>query len=84
MHKFIDLTNIPPLRYTEVVVYNVNYGELERYINKITGKTLEIPQILECSNYTCHNFDVSPTQACIYGKEKIEAFLFGDAKNIPT
>lgn len=79
------MSNKATLKCTEEIVFKVNYGDLERYIKELTGKDIEIPEILECGNDTDHDITVGdrafPIMEC--DKKKAEAFLFGDAKDIP-
>jgi hypothetical protein len=84
--KMLDLTHIKPLKCEKKVSCKVNYRDLEDYIKSITGKRLEIPAILECGNDTSHDFDLGdhPEWLDKEEREEAEAFLFGDAKDIPT
>ena len=52
---------------------------------QLTGKQIEIPCILECSNDTKHEIEVGyhPDWLLASDKKKAEDFLFGDAKDIP-
>jgi len=82
----VDLTLIKPLVCEKKVSCKVQYHALEDYIQSITGKRLEIPMILECGNDTDHDFDLGdhPEWLSAKDKEEAEAFLFGDAKDIPV
>ena len=64
------------------VVFKVNYSDLERYIQKVTGKRIEIPAILECENDTVHEVEVGriPEWFDKGDQKKTEDFLFGSAK----
>ena len=79
-------TNVTPLKCKKEVVIKVEYSDLEQYIDSITGKYLEIPPILECGNSTVHSFLVEDNPKWLSEKDKknMEAFLFGDATDIPT
>lgn len=79
-------TNVTPLKCEKEVVIKVDYSDLERYIKSITGKYLEIPPILECGNDTVHDFSVGDHPEWLDEEDKndMEAFLFGDATDIPT
>lgn len=77
-------TNKATLKCTEEIVFKVDYGDLERYIQELTGKSIEIPAILECGNDTDHDITVGDHPEWLSAKDKKEAedFLFGDAKDI--
>ncbi len=81
-----DLTNLKPLKCQTKTVIKVGYSDLERYIKDISGKNVEIPCVLECGNDTDHEIDVGshPEWLSAADKKTAEAFLFGDAKSIPT
>jgi hypothetical protein len=63
-------------------VFHVDYGDMERYIKKITGKNIEIGVLLESGNDTSHEFNVDQSGDRLFGDDQAdaEAFLFGDKK----
>ena len=77
-------TNVTPLKVKPTMVNKVDYKELERYIRDVTGKTIFIPEILECTNGTDHEITVGdhPEWLDKEEKEHVEKFLFGDGKYI--
>ncbi len=79
-------TATPVLKCEEEIVFKVGYSDLERYIQQLTGKRIEIPAILECGNDTDHDIEVGhhPDWMDEEDKKEAEAFLFGDAKDVPT
>lgn len=77
-------TKTATLKCKEEIVFKVDYGDLEDYIKQLTGKSIEIPAILECGNDTDHDIEVGdhPEWLSESNKKEAEAFLFGDAKGV--
>lgn len=86
MSHLVDLTTIKPLKCEKKVSCKVDYGDLEDYIKAISGKNLEVAMILECGNDTSHDFDLGDHPEWLSAKDKAEAeaFLFGEADDIPV
>jgi len=76
----------PILKCKKKTLIKVEYGDLEDYIRGITGKSIEIPMILECGNDSDHEITVGgPYRVTSESeKKKMDDFLFGTAKDIPT
>lgn len=77
---------MPTLKCTEQHVFKVNYSDLERYIKELTGKSIEIPAILECRNDTDHDIAIGHHSDWLDEDDKKDAedFLFGTATDVPT
>ena len=77
---------INPFKCHRQVVFKVDYGDLERYIQKVTGKLIEIPAILECGNDTTHEIEIGEHLEWLSDSDRKEAedFLFGTGKSVPN
>lgn len=56
---FEGVDSLEPLQYKERKIYHVNYRDLEKFIEKVYGKKIHIPAMLESNNDTTHEFDTS-------------------------
>jgi hypothetical protein len=67
-----NIGSLQPLNFKEIKVYRVDFSELENFIERVYGKDIEIPSMLESRNDTTHEFN---TDHSWYHKSEIEASI---------
>lgn len=69
---------MPELRMKEVTHYVVDYGDLESFVEEVTGRTYEFVALQECGNDSDHEFSIGKRPVDDYDRAAIENWLSGD------